>query len=542
MTQKQPRPRRAEVRAVSQVVLSIPTSDAASCFALVRDETLRWMARRAGRPLPRDAWDGKAFDLQDVGAQRTSATVLRHPVYWAARLDDADREVPQRTWRTEIGIGIRGPSEVLFGCRLFSIALGENPRYLASVPGLVRQIAARLSSRLDNRPVAETPWSVSSEAEVQELIEFLHSPNRKHPVIVASEGSIPGKYSIDTALLAKKVVGVAHVVTLSSAASYEVTDRLGKEFSVFSGAVRTYRPNFAPDFDEPNSHPIALGRSISQWDGDRDGAFIDFLSQQAMRHSVSSRELESEVPSFASILQLSAHEHRTAAVKEGQSDAELLSLADDEIRKLKDKAQQEQLTYTGLLAEAEKERDAAVAMAEGARGEAANLRSRIIYLEHALSTAGSEPSVEIPDSFDVLAEWSNAHLAGSLVVLNRALRAAKKSNFENPALGYRALLVLRDYYVPMRRVGEVGRRSEYEKRLQELGLEESPSFSGGRAAEQGDEYFVDYQGRRRELDRHLKGSNARDPRFGFRLYFFWDEDSMQVIVGSLPSHLSTRAS
>lgn len=81
----------------------------------------------------------------------------------------------------------------------------------------------------------------------------------------------------------------------------------------------------------------------------------------------------------------------------------------------------------------------------------------------------------------------------------------------------------------------LGRRA-----LAELGLEESASFSRSRAGEQGDEYFVRFGERRRELDRHLKGSNARDERRRFRLYFFWDEDSQQVVVGWFPSHLSTR--
>ncbi len=542
MIQRQPQPRRAHVRAVSQVALSIPATDAATCFARVRTETLRWMARRAGRPLPDDAWAGKAFDLQDVGAQRTSATALRDPVYWAARLDDADKAVPQRTWITEIGIGVRGPTEVLFGCRLFCVALGENPRYLATVPGFVRQIASGFSSRLDGRVVAELPWQVSSSADVDALIELLCSRSRSHPVIVVSEGRAPGEFSIDAALLARKVVGVAHVVEVTSTASYRITDRLGKEFSVFDGAVRTYRPGFDPDADEPAGHPIAFSRSISQWEGDGGASFADFLTQQSMSHSVSRRELEREVPSFASILLLSAHEVRATAKRAGQSDAELLALASDEIRQLEGRAEEERLTFEGLLAEAERERDAAIAMAEGARSEAAKLRARIEHLQHALSEVDSDTVVEIPESLDVLDEWSGAHLAGSVVVLNRALRAAKKSEFENPALCYRALLILRDCYVPMRRVGASGQKDAYEKQLRELGLEESSSFAGGRAAEQGDEYFVEYNGRRRELDRHLKGSNSRDVRFGFRLYFFWDEDSKQVIVGSLPSHLATRAS
>ena len=57
----------------------------------------------------------------------------------------------------------------------------------------------------------------------------------------------------------------------------------------------------------------------------------------------------------------------------------------------------------------------------------------------------------------------------------------------------------------------------------------------------GARIFVEFGGRRCELDRHLKGRNSRDPRLGFRLYFFWDDDTEQVVVGWLPNHLETRA-
>jgi hypothetical protein len=53
---------------------------------------------------------------------------------------------------------------------------------------------------------------------------------------------------------------------------------------------------------------------------------------------------------------------------------------------------------------------------------------------------------------------------------------------------------------------------------------------------------VSYGGRKRLLKKHLKGSNVRDPRFGFRLYYFWDHEDEQVIVGWLPTHLTNRMS
>ena len=47
-------------------------------------------------------------------------------------------------------------------------------------------------------------------------------------------------------------------------------------------------------------------------------------------------------------------------------------------------------------------------------------------------------------------------------------------------------------------------------------------------------------GTKRELDRHLKKGNSRNSRHCFRLYFFWDDEDEQVVVGWLTSHLDTR--
>ena len=46
-----------------------------------------------------------------------------------------------------------------------------------------------------------------------------------------------------------------------------------------------------------------------------------------------------------------------------------------------------------------------------------------------------------------------------------------------------------------------------------------------------------YDGRKTEIDMHLKGGNSRDPRYCFRLYFFWCDEKKRVVVASLPSHL-----
>ena len=93
---------RSEVRPICQLTLRLHPTPKGKRFDATVDAVLRWMNRRAGRPLPETAWKHVSFELTEIGAQRAAAVSLPDDRYWAARLDDADKTVPQRTWTTEV--------------------------------------------------------------------------------------------------------------------------------------------------------------------------------------------------------------------------------------------------------------------------------------------------------------------------------------------------------------------------------------------------------------------------------------------------------
>ncbi len=225
------------------------------------------------------------------------------------------------------------------------------------------------------------------------------------------------------------------------------------------------------------------------------------------------------------------------------TDAELLKLAELEIRQLESQLDETKETFTALLAHADSEMDQLKASLNQVHDDSSNQRARIAHLENAVrQRVGRDEAIPIPADFSNLEDWSRQHLSGSVAIHNRAVRAAKKSTFENVPFAYSVLLLLRDHYVPMRREGGLDKKKAYETALAALGLDEVPTFGGARAGQEGKSYFVEFGGRRRELDHHLKGSNSRDERFGFRLYFFWDDETDQVVVGWFPSHLPNRVS
>lgn len=534
----------SRVRSVSQILLTFESDDPEKMFREIQKEALQWLAKRAGRLLPKHAWTGDSFELLEAGAQPVSVIALDDPKYWCFRISDADRSVPRRSWVTESGILLDG-NKALFGCRLQCVALGESPEFDATIPGIVMQVVSNHPAYLDGRRVSQKAWAIHSDDGVDSLVDLLENRVRTRPVIVVALGDDDGNdgYGIVNAdEIARLTLGAAHVVTLTTDAAYALTDRVGKEFSVFRQAVRTYRPGFDSFEDSPTDHPVALPRNISEWPEGGGKGFQRFLIERALRDTVIGVDIYRALPSFAEIHAKSLSQKRARASQAGASERELLAIALEENDSLRRKLEDDKETYDGLLSSAEEDRRLVEAERDGARNEIRSLSARIMHLESALNESGRHEEVPIPESFEKLDEWCRSYLSGSVHVVPRALRMATKSEFEKPDLAYRTLLILRDNFIPMKREGGLEKKGAYERALAELGLEDSPSFAGSRAGEQGDEYKVNYNGRPRYLDRHIKGSNSRDERYGFRLYFFWDDDTRQVVVGSFPTHLATRAS
>ncbi len=536
----------ASVRNVSQVQVRLerPKSDA---FRAIQRDVLEWMSRKAGRALPVEAWEGHGFELDEVGAQRVAAVELPELRYWAARIDDADREVPRRTWTTEIGLASADEEAVTLGSRLIVSARGDNPAYEPTIPVFVRQSIRASAAFLDGRSLPTGPWIIRSREDVSELYSLLIAPKRRCDVCVYSldENEEDPSLVIPSAnVVYHRTLGAAHVAIITGSAAYYLTDFVGKEFSVFRRAVRTYRPRFNIDDDEPRRHPIAFPQSIYEWkDGGLEGveAFESFLVQNLILQTVATADLERDLPPFSLVRRIASQSVIEVAEGEGVSEEQMLALIKQDNLQLRQSLEEEKELHDGLLTEAELERDAAKRQEDEARSENYSLKQRVRALESQLQSRGVGDNVAgLPNDLAELKQWADKHLAGSVFLTNRALRGAKDSEYAEPPLVYQALLLLRDRYVPMRRVGCGELAARYAEGLAQFGLEESPSIATNRLGEQEDEYLVLYNGRKRELTRHLKKGNSRDPRHCFRLYFFWDENDEQVVVGWLPSHLDTR--
>lgn len=168
-------------------------------------------------------------------------------------------------------------------------------------------------------------------------------------------------------------------------------------------------------------------------------------------------------------------------------------------------------------------------------------------LTHLVGQLQRRPANQSPDSWsagarawqhettlDGLEDWASLH-ATKLVFVPRAFTGAKKSLYQQPAHVYRALEFLAGPYHSYR-TGALS-KPQMEAALNASGCQLAGATTATVAGTQGDTYFVRWGDQRRRLDQHLRRGGGRDERFCLRIYFFWDNDSSQVVVGWLPSHL-----
>ena len=532
----------SSVQLVSQVMLRLESSTPKTKdrFQSTVRTILKWMDKRAGRPLPKEAWSGKAFEHEEVGAQRASAVSLDDPKYWCARLDDADKMIPGRTWATEIAVAAPDAAQVVLGVRLVCVTRGEAVPFPRSLPGFLHEVIAAGPALADGVDVSGKPFLIRDRYELEWLERLLLDPTRRLPVVAISlpDKSVDPKDAVISAdEVARRTQGAAHVVVVSGASTFGLSDAIGNEFSVYRGAVRTYRPRFNPDQDQPYRHPFASAEKIAAWPNGGTKAFETFVVEHALGLSVAGQDLEELLPPFTTVRRIAAQLTRQKAREQGASDKDVLAVADAEIEALKKDLLEQKETYDGLLATAETERDLAEQTAQEARAQTYALRQRIEALQKQVEEGAAAREVPIPDDLSGFEDWCRTHLSGSVEIHNRAFQGAKKSLFGKVELIYRALLLLRDYYVPMRREGSRERKEAFEKACAELRLEESAT--GDTRGAKRSQYTVQYAGRPCLLDRHLKQGQSKDPRICFRLYFFWDETEEQVVVGWLPSHLES---
>ena len=517
-----------------------------NAFARIIGLVLPFVAKSLYTKLPPEAAEHRSFEIQD-GDRLCECIAVPERMLWSIRFKFASKD--GTAWYYDIAL-VREDDRLIFGMKI-DTAFGADVKALqANLPLVESLLGCGLLAQ--GRPVTANLWQVNTPEDVEELLALLENPRRSLPVIAVSAVNwkawrftphAPG-YLVNASYLADRVKGYAIVAQITFRGAYALTDAVGKTWSVFDGACRTYFPKVDFDNGSPAHHPFNLKDKIWFWEyeGERgERGFTSYLIDTAHRVASTSRTDWSGLYFVPDARILAAELEIAHAAHLANAPERELAMR-NQIAALQRKLQTEEDENADWLSELEK----ATEEAEYYKQENIALRSRLDALRaHLIRQSGESPDKEIPipDNYKVIGEWVKEHLAGRLVLLPRAERAASKAEYTEVGMVYRALLILANEYRDSR-MG-TGTDKAFREALAQYGMDFSGSIDKCRAGQEGDAYYVNYPigtSQRVFLQFHLERGNRHENRYCMRIYFFWDEDTNQVVVGWLPSHLSNRIS
>ncbi|MDB5586745.1 MAG: hypothetical protein JWP26_1715 [Devosia sp.] len=490
-----------------------------------RREVLVWAQNRSGGQLPTEAWSFEGFEVFAGG--RTSVAVRIAGLdsdIWAIRADDPDKIVPGRIWTTEVVIGRHKAEQPRFSLRLLASSQETTLDVSPHVPGLVQQVSENHGLYVNNIDASFEPVDFIDEIDVKTLIDLILDPTRKIPIFVLSSVVQPdGSLSplIESAGLARATLGIGFVAVVSPEASWALTDYFGRAHSVFSGGVRAYLPGFSRSAN-PFDHRLIVADQLGTTEAkERCGRWLRLMAAQ---QSIRANKIGEEVLAFSAIRNSSLKLRQESLVREGATDTEKLVAAEVRISAL-EKEVAEERTAQDYFDEEAKKSD------ERARAAEAQHRASVFRIQELLGLlkekgAPEDEVASVPETWADFTNWCDTVLAGRVALAPAARRGARSPDFEDIALCGRSLLWLANEY----RDGRLnGSERDYKDYAIEAGIRNARCG--------GDEFEFEWQGRRETADWHIKNnSDTRDPRRCLRIYYFWEEETRQVVIADMPAH------
>ena len=466
-----------------------------------------------------------------------------------------DTGVPGRMWITDVQLR-RSGEDCLFAVRLSATSLqscGEEVPF--SVPGFVRRVMEEVGLT-DVAQLSGQSTLLSTREEVSGFLQFLEDPGRRLPVILLTPCYSPGDgpwggYLMDAAAMAADLTGAAHVFQIAPEVNELLTEWIGKQWSAFNGAVRTYYPGVSFQESSYYRHPLLTPQKIRAYDSaegeeagesgrpEKRSPCMCRVEEYVQNYVLSQRIPweESGIDFYLSAQQERLQERRTAS---SRSQEERLSFYAEQLEQLHRQAEEN----LSLAVSIDKDCASLREENEQQRQTIAQLKAQVSALRYQLENATGESQTEaVPEdgTYADLEEWAGRYYPDRLLLLPRAVRSLKAADYTDPALVYRCLKLLATAYYDYR-TGGIDREGFMEAcRRVDTGLDERPAITDTAAGMQGETYYVQYRGKRRKLERHLAKGNSKDTRYCLRIYYFWDDQDQVVVIGDLPHHLDTTA-
>lgn len=472
--------------------------------------------------------------------------------YFCMKTVHPDTSVPGRIWTTEAEItDISGVLKLGVKNYYSTIDTVQADYVNFSVPAFVWTIYNRIGCKdgeLDNGKLIV----VDSDKKYEMLKRALEDTERSLPIVIVTQSSsrdldlikyfeAKDGYLIDGEKLAKDLELAAHVVCLPTEYAYKLSGEVGKQWSVYEGAVRTYYPGIDFETSDYLEHPLQVAGKImaSCYMAENQKEYIGgHAFRHVLTHSLKNH-LMNERYDWGDL----GYKFFFRANKENLS-KKLLHTGNEE--KL------EKEIYETQISELEAQIDILNSLLASEDIEIKQLESQVnqlkqnrVYLDTQIyelkkKIKNQKKEIDYPTTYNVMPEWIEENYQAQIYMHPRAIKALKSAEFEDVKLVYQAIQLLAEFYYN-KRIGLVT-EEEYQRELLKLCLKDEKAITPISAGEQGDEYYVNIGGKKHLLERHLTNGVSRDKRYCLRIYYYWDDDRTQVVIGSLPTHLNIRSS
>ena len=543
-----------------------------SAVSECRGIALEWLQDGMERRLPRKALRHRSFALAGRDSACRAARFREgRKDYWAAQFERSP--AAGQATVTEVIVGHHEGQLPVVGIEVVdrsvvpADSIGEYPAELLAA------IGERVPLLQQGKALSHTPVAVDSAETMRAFHRMLVDRRREMPFAVVSvppDVDDPEALQSQWRALARALTGLAIVWSLPPAMTYRLSDLVSKPLSVFLGAWRFYRPGFDHRASR-SDHPLFLKKRMEDTRGIAEVTrqFVLMAAQERMRAGAGSalpfdyRTVRREAARAArgpgrliSLLGSLTRRPRqrveyAPSSKGGRAAAGQLltdrapdqggtapaAVGEPAARAARRTVRNEiPLLRRKLRAATEKARTRAsryervkrrAATAERERDEAMRRAEQLAGLVRSL---GGDPDAEtpFPTVWPEFSPWCEENLAGRLVLAPPACREAGRAEFEDVSLAARCLNWLAlDYRDARLRGGD----PRLHGRIEDIadGVFNLPCG--------GDSFECSWEGRTHRVEWHIKrGANTRNPRRCLRIYYFWDEETRQVVVASMPAH------
>ena len=331
---------------------------------------LAWSQKRAGARLPPEAWAKESFEFYSGGRNSIGVRLSEDKTdIWAIRTDDPDKTVPGRTWTNEVVIGRIEGQLPRFSVRQTVSTAEHDLQIDPHSPGFVQQIVE--SCGLWNGPykLDSNPRLIDSDEEADLLVDMMVDSDRSLPLLVVTTetDATPYSHAIDPSGFGRALLGLGHVIVLPARFTWVLTERFGRQRSVFGGAIRYYQAGFN-DESGPYEHKLFIANQLTTLE-DR-LKVVRWIRATAASDSIRRSRLGIDVLPFSSIRNAAARLRQIQLESFGASESEQLQAAKKRIKLLESELSEERSSQDYYIGEHDLSELRAKAAEEQARASA----------------------------------------------------------------------------------------------------------------------------------------------------------------------------